>query len=233
MYGMRSGLASYRWEALFFRGFGAATPGASAAIAAAAAQYGIDPNLLTAVAKQESGLNQSAVSPVGAIGVMQLMPSTAASLGCDPNDMTANIECGAKYLSQLLTQFNGNTALALAAYNAGPGAVQKYGGIPPYTETQNYVSSIMGSLGEPVPSSDLPSTYDLTFGPTPAQLGLTSDSSPASASGDSSATSPLDISSLASSVADFSLVDGSGSLTPVAWGLLAASAAALVFVATR
>lgn len=114
-------------------------------IIATAQQYGVDPNLALAVAKQESGYNQNARSSAGAIGVMQLMPSTAAGLGVNPNDQTQNIQGGVKLLSQLLNQYNGNVPYALAAYNAGPGAVAKYNGVPPYAETQNYVSTIMAN----------------------------------------------------------------------------------------
>ncbi len=114
-------------------------------ITAAAIANGVDPNLALAVAKQESGFNQSAVSSAGAIGTFQLMPKTAAGLGVNPYDQAQNIQGGVQYLKQLQTQYNGNTALVLAAYNAGPGAVQRYGGVPPYAETQNYVSSILAS----------------------------------------------------------------------------------------
>lgn len=125
---------------------GSATPGATALINSAALQYGIPPSLLLAVAEQESGLNQGAVSSAGAIGVMQLMPGTAAGLGVNPNDLAGNINGGAKYLSQMYAQF-GSWDLALAAYNAGPGAVSAAGGIPPYPETQNYVSTILANAG--------------------------------------------------------------------------------------
>ncbi|MDD4722895.1 MAG: lytic transglycosylase domain-containing protein [Acidaminococcaceae bacterium] len=111
-------------------------------IAQYAQQYGVDQDLMMRLAGQESGLNQGAISPVGATGVMQLMPETAAGLGVDPNSLEGNIEGGVKYFKQMLDQF-GSPELALAAYNAGPGAVEEYGGIPPYAETQNYVSNIM------------------------------------------------------------------------------------------
>lgn len=113
-----------------------------------AQQYGLDPALLTAVVNQESGGNPNAQSSAGAQGLMQLMPATAASLGVtNPFDPTQNLQGGAQYLSQLLAQYDGDTSLALAAYNAGPGNVAKYNGIPPFSETQNYVSSILGAIG--------------------------------------------------------------------------------------
>ena len=112
----------------------------------AAACYDISPRLLRAVAKAESNFNPKAVSGAGAMGVMQLMPGTARSLGVsDPYDARQNIMGGAKYLKQNLDRF-GDVSLALAAYNAGPGSVQKYGGVPPYKETQNYVRKIMADL---------------------------------------------------------------------------------------
>jgi peptidoglycan DL-endopeptidase CwlO len=108
----------------------------------AAARYGVDPSLLAAVASQESGFNSRAVSPSGAQGLMQFMPATATGLGVNAFDPASSIDGAARYLSSLTQQF-GSTPLALAAYNAGPGTVRQYGGIPPYTETQNYVRSVM------------------------------------------------------------------------------------------
>lgn len=113
------------------------------AIASAADRHGLDPALLSAVAWQESRFRQGAVSSKGAVGVMQLMPATARALGVDGADLTQNIHGGAAYLAQMLSRYNGDTALALAAYNAGPGAVDRYRGIPPYAETQNYVSAVL------------------------------------------------------------------------------------------
>lgn len=112
-------------------------------IAAAAEKYDVDPRLVKAVAIAESNMNQNDISDAGAIGVMQLMPETARGLGVDPYDEQQNIEGGAKYLKQMLDTFGGNVKKAIAAYNAGPGAVQKYGGIPPYGETQHYVGRVM------------------------------------------------------------------------------------------
>jgi len=108
----------------------------------AAARYGVDASLLAAVAAQESGFNSRAVSPSGAQGLMQFMPATAKGLGVNAFDPSSAIDGAARYLSSLTQQF-GSTPLALAAYNAGPGAVRQYGGIPPYSETQNYVQSVL------------------------------------------------------------------------------------------
>jgi soluble lytic murein transglycosylase-like protein len=108
----------------------------------AANRYGIDASLLAAVASQESSFDSSAVSPAGAQGLMQFMPATAKGLGVNPLDPASAINGAAKYLSQLTEQF-GSTQLAVAAYNAGPGTVSRYGGVPPYSETQNYVRAVM------------------------------------------------------------------------------------------
>jgi soluble lytic murein transglycosylase-like protein len=104
-------------------------------------RYGVSPGLLAAVAKTESGFDSSAVSPAGAIGLMQFMPATAQGLGMDPRDPASAIDGAARYLSSLTRQF-GSTSLALAAYNAGPGTVQRYGGVPPYGETAGYVQKV-------------------------------------------------------------------------------------------
>lgn len=108
-----------------------------------ALKYGVNPKLVKAIAITESNLNQDAISRTGAIGVMQLMPETAASLGVDPYDREQNIEGGTRYIRQMLDKFGGNVVKAIAAYNAGPEAVKKYGGIPPYSETQNYVGRVL------------------------------------------------------------------------------------------
>ncbi len=115
-------------------------------INAAAKQYGISPALVDAVMWQESRYNPNAVSHAGAVGLMQLMPGTARQLGVNPHDPWQNVFGGAAYLRKQLDRFGNNVPLALAAYNAGPGAVIKHGGIPPYNETRNYVNVIMRRL---------------------------------------------------------------------------------------
>lgn len=109
----------------------------------AAAKYGLDSRLVAAVAEAESSGNQSEISEAGAVGVMQLMPDTAAALGVNPYDEKQNIEGGAHYLRQMLDAFGGDMKKALAAYNAGPQAVRDYNGVPPYAETQNYVNKVL------------------------------------------------------------------------------------------
>jgi len=112
-----------------------------------AAAWQIDPALITSVIANESAFDPHATSAVGAKGLMQLMPATAASLGVrDPYDPAQNVAGGARYLRSLLERFGGNVRLAVAAYNAGPAAVEKYGGVPPYAETQRYVNNVLGSL---------------------------------------------------------------------------------------
>jgi soluble lytic murein transglycosylase-like protein len=111
----------------------------------AAERNGLDPAVLHGLIQQESGFDANASSSAGASGLTQLMPGTASSLGvANPTNPAESIEGGARYLGQLMSQFGGNTEDALAANNAGPGAVQEYGGIPPYSETQSYVSKVLG-----------------------------------------------------------------------------------------
>jgi soluble lytic murein transglycosylase-like protein len=124
-------------------------PGAFLTDAARATQ--ISPDLVEAVAWRESGLRPGLVSRVGAIGEMQLMPATARALGVDPRDSRQNYQGGAAYLSSLLRRYDGDLVLALAAYNAGPGAVSRWGGVPPYPETRAYVSAILDRLSQRAP----------------------------------------------------------------------------------
>lgn len=112
----------------------------------AGADVELSPRLLEAIAYVESRFNQHAVSPDGAIGVMQLMPATAAELGVDPHNPEGNIRGGADYLRKMVTMFGNNVELAVAAYNAGPSAVIRHGGVPPYKETRAYVAAVMDYL---------------------------------------------------------------------------------------
>jgi soluble lytic murein transglycosylase-like protein len=166
-------------------GGGAATP-YDAQITAAATKYGIDPALLKGLIRQESNFNASAQSGAGAQGLTQLMPGTAASLGVtDPTDPAQAIDGGAKYLKQQLDRFGGDPSKALAAYNAGPGAVAKYGGVPPYAETQNYVQKVLGyaagyegtaATGATTTAAATSSAIPVTTTPvSPASLLATSD----------------------------------------------------------
>ncbi|HZV72948.1 MAG TPA: lytic transglycosylase domain-containing protein [Conexibacter sp.] len=114
-------------------------------VTASAQRYGVDPALLHGLIQQESGFDPSSTSGAGAVGLCQLMPGTAASLGVsNPLDPAQSIDGGARYLRQQLDAFGGDPSLALAAYNAGSGAVRRYGGVPPYAETQAYVQKVLG-----------------------------------------------------------------------------------------
>ena len=123
-----------------------ANPALRDAIAAASSSYDLSPTLVAAIAKQESGLNPNAVSAKGARGVMQLMPATQSAWCPGSCTAEANVAAGTAYMKSLLARYHGDIALALAAYNAGPGAVDRFGGVPPYRETTAYVDSIFANL---------------------------------------------------------------------------------------
>jgi soluble lytic murein transglycosylase-like protein len=122
----------------------------------AAARSGLPPEFVESVAKVESALRQDAVSPKGAIGVMQLMPETARALSADPKDLDQNVDAGTRLLRGLLIKYGGDVVKALAAYNAGAGAVDHYGGLPPYRETQNYVDKVIRTYQQAVGPASTP-----------------------------------------------------------------------------
>ncbi len=129
-------------------GAGASRQTVAAMVQAAARQHGVDAGLALAVATAESDLSPQAISPAGAMGVMQLMPDTARVLGVrNTFDPRENIDGGVRYLKQMLDTFGGDVVKAVAAYNAGPEAVQRYGGVPPYPETQAYVGKVLSMCG--------------------------------------------------------------------------------------
>jgi soluble lytic murein transglycosylase-like protein len=114
-------------------------------VAQASSDHDVPAGLINAVLMAESGGDPSAISTAGAEGLMQLMPATAAACGIDPFEPDSNVECGSAYLKSMLARYHGNVALAVAAYNAGPGAVDEYHGIPPYSETRAYVARVLAS----------------------------------------------------------------------------------------
>jgi hypothetical protein len=152
-----------------------------------ALRVGVDPNLFVALVRQESQGNPNARSPAGAVGYTQLMPATARGLGVDPSNPAQNLLGGAMYLKQQLKAFGGDPRKALAAYNAGPGAVQKYGGVPPFAETQAYVRAILGSLKAPAKPGRAPAiaapTSSSTAAPTQDAASALAGIDPGQASG--------------------------------------------------
>jgi hypothetical protein len=147
MFGIASGLGSGTGRGAAPSGWADVLPAAgrpwAGAIDAAATTAGVDPRLLAAITQAESGFNPGALSSVGAVGLTQLMPGTASGLGVDPTDPVANLDGGGRYLAGQLDSF-GRVDLAVAAYNAGPGAVRQAGGVPDYPETQAYVRRVLG-----------------------------------------------------------------------------------------
>lgn len=146
-----------------------------------ARRYGLDPEIFVRQMMQESGLNPDAVSPKGAVGIAQIMPATARDPGygvtpiSDPRDPEEALRFGAEFMRAMLDEFNGDYGLALSAYNAGPGAVKKYGGIPPFAETQNYVSKILGGTMQPDVPGGLSMGVSGTMPSEELMLGTTQD----------------------------------------------------------
>lgn len=134
---------------------GAASPDMRRLLTVAADRYTLNRELLNAVAWRESHFRADAVSTKGAVGPMQLMAGTARDLGVNRYDLSQNILGGAAYLRRMIDHFHGNISLALAAYNAGPGAVERNRGIPPFAETQHYVGAVLGQIGQAIPTSSL------------------------------------------------------------------------------
>ena len=132
---------------------GAAPPDMHRLLATAAHRYALSEELLRVVAWQESRFRASAISPKGAVGPMQLMAGTARDLGVDRYDPSQNVLGGAAYLRQMLDHFHGDVPLALAAYNAGPGAIERSRGIPPFPETRRYVGAVLGQIAQSISSS--------------------------------------------------------------------------------
>lgn len=146
--------------------------------------YNVSKDLLKAMAKAESNFRADATSSCGAMGIMQLMPGTAAGLGvADAYDPRQNIMGGAKYMSQLLTKYNNNLTSAIAAYNAGSGNVDKYGGIPPFQETQNYVVKVLQYLEEGVTIPDSTGTQNVSSGTSGQIMGANNNASAQNSTG--------------------------------------------------
>jgi hypothetical protein len=167
-YGVKSGKAGSK-SSVSFSDYMKETKSLDDIFEEAAQKYNVSANFLKAIGKAESDFDTDAVSRCGAQGVMQLMPATAASLGVtDSFDPEQNIMGGAHYISDLLKQFNGDTKLALAAYNAGPNNVTKYGGIPPFEETQNYVVKVTKYLQQNLKAGDAEVSSEHTSGSSQA-----------------------------------------------------------------